>query len=61
MMFDGGIMRPVVAAVVLTATLNSLPYPLRSISGIMKPPTEDTAATAEPEIAPKSMQVSTST
>ena len=57
MMFDGGMMRPVVAAVVVTATLNSRLYPMRVISGIMKPPTLETAAVAEPEMEPKSMQV----
>ncbi|OQC27666.1 MAG: hypothetical protein BWX70_02133 [Verrucomicrobia bacterium ADurb.Bin070] len=46
-----------VAAVAVTATLNSRLYPLRFISGIMKPPIEETAAAAEPEIEPNSMQV----
>lgn len=41
--FDGGISRPVVAAVAVTATLNSRLYPLRFISGIMKPPIKETA------------------
>ena len=57
MMLLGGIISPVVAAVVVTDTLNSRLYPLRFISGIMNPPTEDTAAAAEPEMDPKSMQV----
>ena len=46
-MFDGGMMSPVVAAVVVTATLNSRLYPIRGISGIMKPPTLETAAVAD--------------
>ena len=61
MMLLGGIISPVVAAVVVTATLKSRSYPWRFISGIMKPPTEDTAAAAEPEIEPKNMQVRTLT
>jgi len=57
----GGISRPVVAAVTVTAALKSRRYPILFISGTMNPPTEETAAVAEPEIAPKSMQVSTLT
>ena len=58
MMLLGGMISPVVAAVVVSATLNSFGYPFRFISGSMKPPTEDTAAEAEPEIEPNNMQVS---
>ena len=61
MMLEGGMTSPVVAAVVVTATLNSRLYPMRFISGIMNPPTLDTAAVAEPEMEPNSIQVSTFT
>ena len=57
MMLEGGITSPVVAAVVVTATLNSRLYPMRFISGIMNPPTLETAAVAEPEMEPNNMQV----
>ena len=58
MMLLGGIRRPVVAEVVVNATLNGFDYPLSSISGIMKPPIDEPAAPADPETAPKSMHVS---
>ena len=57
MQFEGGISNPVVAAVAVSATLKSRSYPFLFISGIMKPPMEETAAAAEPEIDPKSIQV----
>ena len=57
MMLLGGMSSPVVAEVVVSATLNSLPYPLRVISGIMNPPIDETAAVADPETAPNIMQV----
>ena len=47
----------VVAALVVTATEKGVAKPRFSISGTMKPPTELTAAAAEPEMLPKSMQV----
>ena len=58
MILLGGITNPVVAAVVVTETLYSRPYPFLIISGIIIPPTLDTAAVAEPEMAPNIMQVS---
>ncbi len=52
---------PVVAAVDVTAALKSRSYPALFISGIMNPPMAEVAATAEPEIAPNSMQEMTLT
>ena len=40
---------------IVTEALKSLWYPILFIRGIINPPTEDTAAAAEPEIAPNSM------
>jgi len=57
----GGIKSPVVAAVEVSATLKALSYPCRFIWGIINPPTDDTAAAADPEIDPNIMQVSTLT
>jgi hypothetical protein len=54
-MLLGGIIIPVVAEVMLTAAEKPRSYPSFLITGVMKPPIAEAAATAEPEIAPKSI------
>ena len=56
MLWDGGIRTPWQAVVTVRPTVNSLSYPCLTIIGMTTEPSDDTSATAEPEIPPKNME-----